>query len=487
MPKYFRFASSKATSGSAMSHGNEDQWWEPRHPQGSHRSGGRYFDPPPEYNRRDADDWRGSGSGDGSYRNPRDRSGDSGEWWNRNPRDPRGRGYRSRGSKRRFNDTPKQYDETGVARKKVRGGRIAKVRKVREPEPDLYCEVCGYYLADANAKAGHDRGKIHLKKMEEKREELDLEARNKAEAKDVDEDDSKIKVVEFEDTLAMSTDRIFMLYQRAMADKRKPAAYTKWCLRSLKNCPGAENASREELQELKRQVQREIIEFTAHKYDDGTWLLQNWDSLPLATGRKYTENKPPKPYSEMVVPHNLVEKLNDAAPAFANVPVPSPAEQGGRAAETEMDVGNEPEVRVPDEDDLVEEAVKETPLVAVNISWRMSKAAAGMLLANRTRYPNDIVSRFAGRFPRDCVPKKAKEEENGSENVLIEEFRTLRSQFAKEVYECCVTFDKEVNGLIEKMERAGNLSKYIQECCEMLVGNAINLSNLRFFHVLYLD
>lgn len=424
------------------------------------------------------------------------------------------------------------HDEDGVQRKYVRGGRIAKVRKVKEDPGDdkLFCEACGYYLPDANAKALHDKGRKHRQVMEEQREKLDMDGIR--ESLDSRQEDMRRRAPEPDVTTHMSEQSVLETL-KDIAGPQTPNSFKSWAERSLAAARKQEIRTGDSL--VTWAVQREIAYEYATHYDNCTLLQESWDRRPPATGRCYM-TKDPVSYREPVVPNNEVPKLyatapsalpsrrTNAEPGDGSVLSQSQSAQRERSFSPRQRSVSPPsrrwvrgtvegvkkadeahvasDVEPADSEDelrLRQSAAKTPPahvqqdqiekdkhdaLAKVEMTWVVSRGAARILYSCQGKRPNAIVARFRSVFPklkshspttRRQAPRQDSALDSSRPEELRRQYEKLKAQYMAETYES-VAFESEANTIISLLDAVPGHSNIVRDCCEMLVRNAIQNS-----------
>ena len=361
-----------------------------------------------------------------------------------------------------------ELDDKGVLRKHVRGGRIKKNKKPREHEPqgnDLWCDICERFLADGAAKASHDRGKEHLKRLEEKREEDEEE--NRAPSSSI----VKSEKSNHEDIMEKAMKEFAKMDENAFV----PQAFKDWITTSL-------NEAHKREDRLVGAVQREIIYTYWHYNDMGKLLSTTWDCIPSATGKNFM-NENPTIIPEVVFSGSQVEKLYDVAPV--RVPKPATAAAPPPTAVMGEDKVNPVEnQQTASSDDITpacapvpppREEPAPIPFRKARISWKPSRAAQTLLNyhADHDLQPY-VVKHFAKRHLNIRPPKNEEVDEKKEESST--EQASAKLNRIKEMEE---DQEPQLRKLIAGMGRLGRAQYRVkQEALVML--SRLLLDNMEF-------
>ena len=341
-----------------------------------------------------------------------------------------------------------ELDEHGVLRKHVPGGRIKKNKKPREHEPsgnDLYCEVCERFLQDGASKASHDRGREHLKRMEEKREEDDEE--NQPPSTTI------VKMETPDADVMLKAAKEFMDMDK---NPNVPKSFKDWANMSL----------REAERNPERQVGavcREVVYTYWHSKDTGNLLSTTWDAMPPANGLRYKEMNP-SILPEVVFSGSQVEKLFNVAPV-REAPPKLPA-----APVMAVNVHPAPEQREKEPAPATEDITPAAPAVAqfrkAKVTWTLSLSARKLLDSHASEEQTNVFRLFSKRYHDIAPPKPEAVHEAKDESSTEKASATL--QAIKQMDE---GQEQELYKLIASTGELGRAQYRIkQEALFMLVG-----------------
>ncbi len=341
-----------------------------------------------------------------------------------------------------------QIDESGVQRKYVPGGRIKKNKKPREHEPagiDLYCEICEYALPDGAAKASHDRGRKHLKRMQEKREEEEEE--NKPASTTI------VKTETPDADVMLKAAREFKDIDK---DPNVPKSFKQWATMSL------QEAERNPERQVGA-VRREVVYTYWHSKDTGNLLSTTWDAMPPANGLRYKEMNP-SILPEVVFSGSQVEKLFNVAPVRETPPKPP------GAPVMAVNMHPVPEQREKEPAQATEEATPGTPALATfrkaKITWKLSLSARKLLNRHASDEQANVLRLFSKRYHDIAPPKPEAVHEAKDESSTEKASATLQS--IKQMDE---GQEQELYKLIASTGELGRAQYRIkQEALFMLVG-----------------
>lgn len=376
----------------------------------------------------------------------------------------------------------RQVDETGVFRKRVRGGRIAKIQKTREGENTcLYCEVCEKYLQDGNSKAAHDKGRDHLRKIEERREQEELETREMSRQKE-QKAAAAAKASNRNENGLMPLEQVKKLSKQMRDDMTRPTSFKSWCERSMRDRkPGMENA-----------VQREILYEYSYHVDNGTLLTECWDRRKLASGNCFV-TKNPSAYNDPTISEEQLQKIYSEAPMTLDNPLPpveddiipvappstSTPAQGRDYPAVVFVPGNLKNVD-PDIEMVSVDKPPPPPFIKIDVSWNLSNHAKRLLRCNNI-YPAEIaVDKFRLRHSNTKIGKERRVGPRplpaSLRNDLWRKQDEYQNSFDNEDYQD-VELEADYMKLIAEIENYDNTNRLLRACWSMVA--RINISSMK--------
>lgn len=379
-----------------------------------------------------------------------------------------------------------EFDETGVLRKKVRGGRIAKLQKTREGETTvLFCEVCEKYLQDGNSKAAHDKGRDHLRKIEERREQEEKETMEMARKQE--EQTMDVELPQKAQNSVMPVSKVKELSAKMKEDKSRPKSFQTWCERSIKH------AEKNHLLGVQREI---LYEYSFH-LDNGTLLSESWDRKRLATGKCFLDTTP-QVYKDPEISEDQLRKLYSEAPMTLDIPIPAAEDEIAPVA-PEADALPAPGrdypavVFVPgrnveaDKDVQVisEESAPLTPLVKVDITWKLCKHARALIACHNVYGPETAIEKFRMRHANVIVDKDRSSGMQPVPNRLRKvawcKYEELKKSYDDEDYDAA-DLEKDCMKLIHEIHNYRGNSRLLRNVWSVIA--RVNISSMKWAKII---